>query len=307
MLDIIPDIHGQADTLRSALARLGYRERGGAFRHDEPSRRCLFLGDFIDGGSDSAGVIDTVRRMMDAGTALAIMGNHELNAIHFHTEGHDGEPLRRHSESNLRQHATFLREFPLGASRTREAIDWMKRLPLFAEVEGCRAVHACWRDDVIARLREALADDRVTDELLLASADPDTPFGRDVETALKGIEVELPDGHSFKDKNGKVRRHVRYKWWMPQPKTWAEAALSVSDPSRLPENPLPPAATLHGYPSDAPPVFFGHYWLTGEPKVEARNALCLDHSVGLDGPLVTYGWDGSTPLDAARLSVHSHA
>ena len=306
MLDIIPDIHGQAETLRGALALLGYREREGAFRHDDTDRRALFLGDFIDGGPDNAAVIGIVRRMMDAGSALAVMGNHELNAIHFHTEG-PGGPLRKHSQHNLEQHGSFLAEFPIGADRTREVIAWMRTLPLFAEVEGCRAVHACWQEDGIARLRAALADDRLTDETLVASADPSTPLGRDVETALKGIEVELPDGHSFQDKNGKVRRHVRYKWWMPQPKTWAEAALSVSDPSRLPENPLPPAATMHGYPGDAPPVFFGHYWLTGEPRVEAPNALCLDHSVGLDGPLVTYLWDGSTPLDAVHLSVHPHA
>jgi hypothetical protein len=37
--------------------------------------------------------VDTVRRMVDAGAALAVMGNHELNAIAWHTPDsrHPGE------------------------------------------------------------------------------------------------------------------------------------------------------------------------------------------------------------------------
>ena len=86
MYDIIPDIHGQAGKLRSRLTNLGYRETRGAWRHADPKRSAVFLGDFIDRGSDNADVIEIVRRMVDAGTARAIMGNHELNAIRYHTE-----------------------------------------------------------------------------------------------------------------------------------------------------------------------------------------------------------------------------
>jgi len=39
-------------------------------------------------------------------------------------------------------------------------------------------------------------------------------------------------------------------------------------------------------------VFFGHYWLTGMPEIEAPNALCLDYSAGIgDNPLVAYAWE----------------
>ncbi len=118
MHDIIPDIHGQADKLKAALTNLGYQDRKGAWRHSDPDRTAVFLGDYIDRGPENGAVIDIVRRMVDAGTAQAIMGNHELNAIQFHTTHPDtGEPLREHSEKNFRQHATFLDELPLGQVR----------------------------------------------------------------------------------------------------------------------------------------------------------------------------------------------
>ncbi|MDU8914119.1 metallophosphoesterase, partial [Aestuariicoccus sp. MJ-SS9] len=78
MYDIIPDTHGQAAKLRDRLGNLGYSERNGAFRHSQAGRQCVFLGDYIDRGPGNAAVIDVVRRMIDAGTAHAIMGNHEL-------------------------------------------------------------------------------------------------------------------------------------------------------------------------------------------------------------------------------------
>ncbi|WP_439156001.1 metallophosphoesterase [Yoonia sp.] len=85
MYDIIPDIHGQAAKLKGALTELGYRMRNGAWRHSDPNRRVVLLGDFIDRGPKNGEVICIVRSMLDAGTTSAVMGNHELNAIHFHT------------------------------------------------------------------------------------------------------------------------------------------------------------------------------------------------------------------------------
>ncbi len=46
------------------------------------------------------------------------------------------------------------------------------------------------------------------------------------------------------------------------------------------------------YPEGEKPVFFGHYWMTGMPRIEAPNALCLDYSAGIgDNPLVAYAWE----------------
>lgn len=47
---------------------------------------------------------------------------------------------------------------------------------------------------------------------------------------------------------------------------------------------------------DPLPVFFGHYWMTGSPHVEAPNAACLDFSVANGGAMVAYCWSGEQEL-----------
>ena len=92
--DIIGDIHGQAGKLEALLRTLGYRDTAGAWRH--PERQAIFVGDFIDRGPAQVRSVHIVRRMVDAGAALAVMGNHELNAIAWHTPDprHLGQYLR---------------------------------------------------------------------------------------------------------------------------------------------------------------------------------------------------------------------
>ena len=73
--DIIGDIHGQADKLEALLRTLGYRDTAGAWRH--PERHAIFVGDFVDRGPAQVRSIDIARRMVDAGAALAVIGNEE--------------------------------------------------------------------------------------------------------------------------------------------------------------------------------------------------------------------------------------
>jgi len=46
----------------------------------------IFLGDFIDRGPKIREVLESVRSMVYEQAALAVMGDHELNALAFHTE-----------------------------------------------------------------------------------------------------------------------------------------------------------------------------------------------------------------------------
>ena len=48
----------------------------------------MFIGDFVDRGPGIGEVIEIVRAMVDAGDALAVMGNHEYNAIAFQMAGY---------------------------------------------------------------------------------------------------------------------------------------------------------------------------------------------------------------------------
>lgn len=305
-IDIIPDIHGQADKLQTALIGLGWRQNGLSWTHPEPRREIVFLGDFIDRGSQNGAVIGIVRGLMDAGRARAVMGNHELNALHFHTtDPETGAPLRPHTQKNVEQHASFLREFPLGDRKTRDVLVWMQGLPLFIEDADFRAVHAAWIASAIDGLRVLAPTGVLGDDQVIQAGRKDDALCALVETVTKGPEHPLPDGYAFADKGGHPRREVRLQWWRSDAVTWRQAAMSVPDLDDLPNTPIPPDLGYGSYPAQDRPVFFGHYWLTGAPVLQAHNAICLDYSAGTTGPLVTYSFaEGSAGLDLDRVRVH---
>src|SRR5947208_2510055 len=103
MYDLIGDIHGYADELVKLLETLGYQKAKGVYRH--PERRVIFVGDFVDRGPKIREVLEIVRPMIEEGTALAVMGNHEFNTLAYHTEdpAAPGHYLRRHSPKNEKQ------------------------------------------------------------------------------------------------------------------------------------------------------------------------------------------------------------
>ncbi|MFF7155161.1 polynucleotide kinase-phosphatase [Streptomyces sp. NPDC008139] len=70
--DIIGDIHGCSSELETLLAELGYVDG----THPE-GRTAVFVGDLVDRGPDSPGVLRRVMGMVEAGTALCVPGNHE--------------------------------------------------------------------------------------------------------------------------------------------------------------------------------------------------------------------------------------
>src|SRR6266571_4986423 len=83
--DIIGDVHGCHAELADLLDSLGYQPAAdGAWRHPA-GRTAVFLGDLVDRGPDTPGVLRTVMEMVEAGTALCVPGNHEsklLRALH---------------------------------------------------------------------------------------------------------------------------------------------------------------------------------------------------------------------------------
>ena len=70
--DLIGDVHGHAEELVALLGRLGYRQSRGAWRH--PSRLAVFVGDFLDRGPRILETLRLVRAMLEAGSALAVLG-----------------------------------------------------------------------------------------------------------------------------------------------------------------------------------------------------------------------------------------
>ena len=180
--DIIGDVHGHADQLEALLTKLGYQERGGAWRH--PSRTAIFVGDLIDRGPGQLRTLKLVRAMLNSGSARAVMGNHELNAIAWATPDpvNDGRHLRhRHGARGIKnhsQHAAFLAEIGPDSSEHQAWIDWFYELPLWIEQDGFRVVHACWDPQAVglllAHLREGA---RLTPALVEASSRKGSQLG----------------------------------------------------------------------------------------------------------------------------------
>lgn len=296
--DLIGDIHGHHGKLVSLLRSMDYRDTDGAWRH--PGRQAIFVGDLVDRGPEQVATAMLVRRMVDAGHARCLMGNHEFNAVAWITPDPDlpGEFLRPHSKAgNRHQHAAFLAEVE-GRPIHRELTDWFRTLPLWIEEPGLRVVHACWHALSIAWLDPRCSPEHVLhSDLYVAGSRKGNPAYAAIETVCKGIEVPLPEDCTFVDKDGTVRREVRIRWWETELSTYRQAAIGPPElTERMPDLPFP--ETLRPQPYEGPPVFFGHYWLTGEPRVLGKNAVCLDYSVGKGGPLIAYRWEGEQRLKA---------
>ena len=164
--DVIGDVHGHAAELTILFKRMGYQETNGVLRHPE-GRRVVFLGDFIDRGPEIRRTLEIVRGMVEAGSALAVMGNHELNALHYTMPDpvlreEDGGPkwLRSHSESHRRQFEETVRQ--LGADLD-VWLAWIRTLPVWMKTfdsEGVelRFVHAAWMETKMRRLWEEPTD-----------------------------------------------------------------------------------------------------------------------------------------------------
>lgn len=109
MYDLIGDIHGHAAELKQLLYKVDYREVGGTWAHT--SRKVIFVGDYIDRGPAIRETLQIVHGMTEKGAAIALMGNHEYNALAFSYALPDGSYLRSHNSVHNRQHEQTLKQF----------------------------------------------------------------------------------------------------------------------------------------------------------------------------------------------------
>ncbi len=331
MYDIIGDVHGHATALESLLRHLGYRYNRGAFRFPGNRRQVIFLGDFIDRGPKIVETLTIVQAMLDGGSASAVIGNHEYNALIWHTPDGKGGWLRTHTDVHLKQHRATLEQFGLdpndpadtkgvldggslttvGARRLREELSWLRRLPLYLENDVLRVVHAAWSDAAVSTLEETVRGtvrfeprfSLLDDTFLYRSAYGKYRESWAVEILLKGIEIGLPGGAHYRDKEGASRFRTRVRWWIDPATLVAKPMVTMADVAMPPADrelaTLPVAQRyLERFPGyrDQRPVFFGHYWfLPPAAPVESR-AACLDYSIARDGWLCAYRYDGEPVL-----------
>jgi len=259
----------------------------------------IFLGDFIDRGPEQREALRIARSMCEAGSAKAVLGNHEFNAIGWAAQSEDGGFLRSHSAKNAHQHAEFLRQFEEDSTDHEDAVSWFRSLPIWLDLPGLRVVHACWHEPSREALMPFLDEHgRFTEVGLRESYRHGSNAHTAADMLLKGPEQRLPEGIHFFDKDGHKREEVRLRWWDQDATTFRKAALGMDGrEDELPDSNLPRDFRYR----ESKPVFFGHYWLNGSPAITEPNAACLDFSVAKAGYLTAYRWSGEAELTETSL------
>ncbi|MEX0882547.1 MAG: metallophosphoesterase, partial [Cyclobacteriaceae bacterium] len=291
MIDLIGDIHGYSDQLEALLNKLGYKKKGRTYFH--PERRVLFLGDYINKGPKIKETLEIVKAMTDQGSAIALMGNHEYNAIRnvFSIEN-EGMPV----ESNYQCEET-LAAFKYNRKEFNYYVDWFKSLPLFYENKYFRAVHACWDPGHIALLRKKLSGKIPTGELIR-----DTTAGlrlnRVLTETLTGKDLFLPNTALFREKGIGAGARIRIKWW-EDPSQMSYKNISVDRLDNLPDIPVDLSLIKNRqyYGEDEKPVFFGHYGRARYSSIIRHNLCCLDFAVANGGALAAYRMDQASRLN----------
>ena len=304
--DIIGDIHGNSTKLHSILFKLGYTNVN-SYGYTHSERKVIFLGDFIDRGPQQLDTVLTAKAMIENGSALAVMGNHEYNAICYATPNpYDPKDyLRTHSgntgKKNFQQHAAFLNGVQHDSVLYDELISFFKTLPLWLEIDDIRVVHACWNMQNQRQLKPFLTNDNcLTEAGIIESAKEGSLAFEVTELLLKGLELPLPDGIKFQDADGHERQSVRVKWWDNTANDYASLALLPEAITQTLPKDTVPNLDAYRYNEDTL-LFIGHYWLTGKPKQLSSNVICVDYSAGKGGDLVAYRHDIGQPFSTHKF------
>lgn len=250
-VDVVADVHGELEALEDLLGHLGYSATG---THPD-GRRLVFLGDLVDRGPDSPGVVNRVRNLIDAGVAECVIGNHELG-------------LMRHK---LKPDNRWFYAQP--EHLRAEQLAFFDTLPLALERDDLRCVHAAWCDESAAKLRrhtgvlEVYREfDRSIQEQLMATPEIDhiqrlllVQNGNPIKRMNSGPEEVAPKMFLLQ---GEPRYTDRLEWW-------------------------------NSY--DGPLCIVGHYWRGKTAKATTKHlfddarpysllgrgqAMCIDYSVG---------------------------
>jgi len=295
-IDVIGDIHGHAMELETLLVLMGYQETDGVYRHSQ-GRRMVFLGDLIDRGPNIRRVLQIVKAMTDAGEAFAILGNHEVNALRFHTMGRDGNPLRPHTYQNVKQHQATMDQISDLKERA-QWLNWFAGLPLSLEMGPLRFVHACWDPKAITMLN---GYGRLEGETLEKFSRKGTLEETSISQIVNGPESILPANYSHETADGRVRAEFRVKWWMDLEGKNCRELIFPENPE-IPELPPLTLPTVSRFSSEAPITFFGHYAIkNAAPAPILPKLACLDYGSGKGGMLCGYQWDGERALDKNKF------
>jgi len=148
-LVLVGDVHGELAALEALLARPELDPTGdGSFG----GRTLCFLGDLVDRGPDSPGVLRLVRGLIDRGRAVSLLGNHELNLLRQERDPKGDNRWFRGETRRLPGGELLPERRAESDSERSELLDMLADLPVALERSDLRLVHACWDARAIAAL-----------------------------------------------------------------------------------------------------------------------------------------------------------
>jgi hypothetical protein len=224
-IDVIGDIHGHLGALNKLGYFLGYNVTGG-WSHRQ-NRILVFVGDLVDRGPDSLGVVRLVMGLVKAGRAVCLMGNHEYNLVGYNLG------IEKAKASNRRT----VEDVDKRRGEWQQPLEFLQGLPLGIDLPGLRIIHAVWHNRCVEGCRRFLApispsmsegaaawlwkhavlgspfDDKGLPPNL--PSNQAVPPGKDSyhEVLIKGFEIEAPE--PFMDIDNKERFLLRAMWWDP--------------------------------------------------------------------------------------------
>jgi len=145
-LDIVGDVHGELDALNDLLRQLGYDEDG----HHPQQRRLVFVGDLVDRGLDSYGVVRRVQRLMQNGKAYCVLGNHEINLLLDDVKDGSGWFFDERYAQDRKNYGPIKRTPPEQKPAVRR---FLGGLPVALVRRDIRVVHAAWTREAIEAVR----------------------------------------------------------------------------------------------------------------------------------------------------------
>ena len=301
MYDIIGDVHGYATLLKKLLQEMGYQKMNGSYSH--PTRKAIFVGDFINRGPEIRKTIRMVRAMVENGDAYAVLGNHELNAIIYHLKDKEGKSIISKSSKYFLSLFKTINEYSSGSQEWRDQLNWMRTLPLYLDLGEIRVVHACWSDEAIKVADTLYEEGRIKKKVFRkVYKKPGSDEAKSVWRLTKGVNLKLPSDLRVMNNKGVSPRSFRLRWWDSlDGMTFKEVSFEskFSMPSyTVPVEIIP---TTYPYPNNAPIVFFGHYCRGAGPYIIKPNVCCVDSCVAGTKSLLAYRWSGEKELNVNHL------
>lgn len=146
-LDIIGDIHGEYNALVALLTQLGYDENG---KHPD-KRKVVFVGDFVDRGHNSTAVLALAERWINAGSAVAVLGNHEINLLRNDPKEGSGWFFDEKHQEDTEKFGDYHRP---DQSERVNIVKFLSSLPIALEHPDLRVIHAAWHSEFIEKIKK---------------------------------------------------------------------------------------------------------------------------------------------------------